>query len=87
MKRIEVLNAAKWDAVGGIALKFGNLVVSLVLARMLGPEVFGTLAIASFIIAISQTFINAGFSSAIVNASEISDVQLNTVFIINILLN
>ena len=54
--------------------------IFLVLARLLGPETFGLVALASVFIAFMTAFVNQGFAPAIVQKEELSDKHLNTAF-------
>jgi teichuronic acid exporter len=52
----------------------------------LSPAEFGAFAIVLSVISVSTIFVDLGFRSAIVRASELSQQQLSTVFYVNLLL-
>ncbi len=68
--------------------RFGNIAISfvstMVMARLLTPEDFGTIGMLTFFLAITQTFVDSGFGSALIQKKEINHLDTNTVFYINL---
>lgn len=60
-----------------------GLVVSIILARLLAPEVFGVIAIIMAIVAIAQIFVESGLNTALIQAKNIERSDYSTVFYIN----
>lgn len=61
--------------------------VSLVLARILMPKDFGTIALFNILIGISKVIINSGMTISLVRSKEIDDDDLSTVFIFNMVVS
>lgn len=61
-----------------------NFIVSLILARLLDPTDFGLLGMAMAFAGIVEAFVDFGFGNAIIQRKEVSQVQLSTVFYINL---
>lgn len=61
-----------------------NFIVSLILARLLDPTDFGLLGMAMAFAGIVEAFVDFGFGNAIIQKKEVSQVQLSTVFYINL---
>ena len=61
-----------------------TLVVSLILARLLGPEVFGTLALVTAVTEVLQTFVNSGLGLALVQKKDADSCDFSSVFFFNI---
>ena len=57
-----------------------SLVVQIVLARLLTPEDFGTLAVLLVFVNVSNVFIQKGFAMALIQREHIEDIDTNTVF-------
>ena len=59
--------------------RFGTMIISflsnIVLARMLSPEDFGCIGMLLVFIAISNTFVDGGFGSALIQKKEPTDVE------------
>lgn len=60
-----------------------NFVSNLVLARLLTPDDFGTIGMLAFFLAIANVFIETGFSAALIQQREVSNVDFSTVFYTN----
>ncbi|MUK67952.1 lipopolysaccharide biosynthesis protein [Aliivibrio fischeri] len=80
-------NGLKWSAVERIATQVIQLVVMLILGRMLGPEAFGLVGMLAIFIAISQTFVDSGFSSALIRKQDRRDIDYTTTFYFNIVIS
>lgn len=73
-----------WSFSDNILQQVINFVVGIILARILLPEEFGLIGIITVFIAISIVFVDGGFSAALINKKEVTDVDYNTVFYTNI---
>lgn len=74
----------KWSAIERLATQAIQLVIMLVLARMLGPHAFGLIGMLAVFIAISQVFVDSGFSSALIRKAERTESDFSTTFYFNI---
>jgi len=63
-----------------------TFVVSIVLARLLDPSVYGLVAIVTVITTILQVFVDAGFSTALIQKKDADDLDFSSVFYFNILI-
>ncbi len=61
-----------------------SLVVSIVLARLLDPKVYGTIALVTVFTTIMQVFIDSGMGSALIQKKDADDLDFSTVFYFNI---
>lgn len=61
--------------------------VGIILARLLSPREFGLIGMLTFFIAVSQSFINSGFSQALIRKKDPSQEDYSTVFYYNILIS
>lgn len=59
-------------------------VVSIILARLLDPSVYGTIALVTVFTAILNVFIDSGFGSALIQKKDADDVDFSTVFYFNV---
>jgi len=80
----KAISGAKWTFAGRLFQQGSQLVLGIILARLLLPYEYGLVGMAMVFIAILTVFIEAGFGSAIVQKKEIHDIDLSTVFFINI---
>lgn len=77
-------NGLKWSAVERIATQAIQLIVMLLLGRMLGPKAFGLIGMVAIFIAISQTFVDGGFTNALIRKIDRSEADYATTFYSNI---
>lgn len=62
-----------------------TLIVSIVLARVLDTEVYGTVALVTVITTILQVFVDCGLGSALVQKKDADSLDFSTVFYFNFL--
>lgn len=60
-----------------------NLIVSIVLARILAPELYGTIALVTVFTAILQIFVDSGMGNALIQKKNADDVDFSSVFYFN----
>lgn len=63
-----------------------TLIVSIVLARVLDTEVYGTVALVTVITTILQVFVDCGLGSALVQKKDADSLDFSTVFYFNFLI-
>ncbi|MBD5221872.1 MAG: lipopolysaccharide biosynthesis protein [Bacteroidales bacterium] len=69
------------EKMGGMALQFG---VNIVMTRLLLPEAFGTVGMLEIFIAVSQTLVEGGFASALIQKKDPSSTDYSSVFFCNL---
>ncbi|MCF4970487.1 MOP flippase family protein [Nostoc sp. CMAA1605] len=82
--RQKALLGVFWSAIeswGRQAISFG---VFFLLARLLGPQTFGLVALASIFLNFLQVFVDQGFSQAIIQRKELEPEHLDTAFWTNL---
>lgn len=55
-------------------------IVSIVLARLLDPELYGTIAIVTILTTILQVFVDSGMGNALIQNKDTDDLDYSTVF-------
>lgn len=73
-----------WSFVDQFANQGITFVAGIILARILSPREFGLIGMITVFIAVSESFINSGFSSALIRKKNCSDVDYSTVFYFNL---
>lgn len=84
MNRKTVLSNIIWKYLERIGAQGVSFVVSIVLARLLSPEVFGYVALISVIITILQVLVDSGFSGALIQKKNADDLDFSTIFFFNL---
>lgn len=70
------------ERIGAQGIKF---IVEIVLARILLPEVYGTVAVINVITTILQVFVDSGLGNALIQKKDADDIDFSTVFFTNII--
>ena len=71
----ETLSGMKWTAIETFSLDGINFVLGLLLARMLLPSDFGTVAMIGIFISVSNTFASSGFKNALIRKIDRTEVD------------
>lgn len=61
-----------------------QFVVSIILARILGPEAYGTIALITIFTTILQVFVDSGLGNALIQKKNADNLDFSTVFYTNI---
>lgn len=69
-----------WTAAGKIAVRGLQFAIGIVLARLLTPADFGLVGVVAAFIAVSETFVDCGFSLALMRKLDRTDEDASTVF-------
>ena len=76
----KVISGVIWRSVEQFGIQIVNFIVAIVLARLLGPDAFGTIALLTIFIALSEVIANAGFGQALIQKKNADDLDFNSVF-------
>lgn len=63
-----------------------TFIVSIILARLLDPEVYGVVALVTVFTTIMQVFIDSGLGNALIQKKEADDLDFSSVFYFNMLM-
>jgi len=80
----KTIKAFSWDILGRIFIQGNSFIVSIFLARLLGPEQFGLIAMAMAFVSISSVFIDIGFSSALIQSQNNTQTTYSSIFFFNV---
>ena len=83
-KSKNVLSNLMWRFAERFCAQGISFVISIVLARLLKPEDYGTVALTTIFIAILDVFVNCGMGTALVQKKEADNLDFSTVFLFNI---
>lgn len=60
-------------------------IISVILARLLDPDVYGTVALITVFTAVLQVFVDSGLGNALIQKKEADNIDFSTVFFTNII--
>ena len=85
--RNKTLRGVSWSFVDSIAGQGITFLVGLILARLLTPSEYGLIGIITIFIAVFNSIVDSGFSSALIRKNDARDLDYNTVFITNLVVS
>ena len=78
-----VLSNFIWRFAERVGAQLVAFIVSIVLARILEPSAYGTIALITVFTAILQTFVDSGLGNALIQKKDADDIDFSTVFYTN----
>lgn len=81
-----VVNNMAWRFAERCGAQIVTFVVSVVLARILDPEAYGTIALITVFTTLLQVFVDSGLGNALIQKKDADDLDFSTVFYFNILM-
>lgn len=79
-----VLGSFLWRFAERVGAQGVAFIVSVILARLLAPEVYGTIALVTVFTAILNVFVDSGLGSALIQKKDADDLDFSSVFYFNI---
>jgi len=76
--------ATLWSGLDTVFREGFGFIIVVILARLLAPEDFGTLALLAFFLGIANVMVNAGFSVALIQMQNTSLLDESTIFWFNL---
>lgn len=83
MSNNKVVSNFIWRFAERCGAQLVQFIVSIVLARLLAPEVYGTIALITVITTILNVFVDSGMGSALIQKKDADSVDFSTVFYFN----
>ena len=82
--RQKTVSGAMWSSIHKFATVILSFVSGIVLARLLTPSDYGVIGMLTIFLAISSTFIDGGFGSALIQKKRPTDVDYSTILYWNL---
>lgn len=82
----KAIKGSLWGILERFSIQIIQFVVGIILARILGPKEFGLNAITVVFSGVIQAIVDAGFEKAIIYQKDIRNIQINTIFYVNLLI-
>ena len=81
----KTISGLLWSFIDQFANQGISFIVGIILARLLSPREFGLIGMIVVFIAVSESFINSGFSSALIRKKDCTQTDYSTVFFFNLI--
>ena len=83
-KRKNVINGFLWRLMERMGAQIVSFVVSIILARILEPDAYGTISLIMVFTVIMQVFVDSGLGNALIQKKQADNIDFSTVFFFNI---
>lgn len=80
----KTVSGLTWSFIDNFAKLGITFVIGIILARLLTPREFGLIGMITIFIAVSQSFIDSGFTQALIRKNDCSQKDYSTVFYFNL---
>ena len=84
MSRKKGISSLIWDMTNLFSNQIVRFILSIYLARLLEPREFGVVGMAMVYIALTNMIIGFGFGASIINKKDPKQVELSTIFYVNV---
>lgn len=80
----QAVKGVMWSAIERFSVQGIHFVLTIIIARLILPSEYGLIAMLSIFLAIAQTFVDSGFSNALIQKKDRTEVDFSTIFYFNI---
>jgi len=81
----KTLKGLTWSVVDNFANHGLSFVIGIILARLLSPQEFGLIGMLTIFLALSQVFVDSGFTQALIRKQDCTNQDYSTVFYFNLI--
>lgn len=78
------INSLLWVSIERFSIQGFQFILSIIIARLVTPTDYGLVAILNVFLALAQTFIDSGFSNALIQKKDRTELDFSTVFYFNL---
>ena len=86
MKNNSIFSNFIWRFAERCGAQAVNFIVSVILARLLLPSDYGTIALLNVFILILNVFVDSGFGNALIQKKDADDLDFSSVFYCNMII-
>lgn len=83
----KIVSGVIWSSIERFSSQMVQFIISILIARLLLPSDYGLIAMLGIFLAIAQTFVDSGFSNALIQKKDKTEVDYSTVFFLNIVIS
>lgn len=69
------------------SVQIASFITTLILARLISPEEYGTVSLVTIFISIATVFVQGGFNTALIQKNKINETDLSTVFYFSLIVS
>lgn len=80
----KTINGMAWSVSERLSLQIIQMLISIMLARLLGPSEFGLIGMLAIFTSIAQSILDSGFGSALIQKKNASETDSSSIFYFNL---
>ncbi len=80
----QTVNGVLWSSVERFSIQGIQFVLGIIMARLLSPREFGVVGMLAIFMAVAQSFVDSGFSNALIRKKNRTEIDFSTAFYFNI---
>lgn len=80
----KAVSGVLWTMIEKIGLYVIQLIISIVIARIIGPNNYGLIGMLAIFVALSNTLLDSGFANALIHKRDRTNVDYSTAFYFNV---
>lgn len=84
--RKKTIQGVAWSTIERFSLQTIQFIINIIMARLLLPSDYGLIGMLAIFLQLSQTFVDCGFTNALIQRKERTEIDFSTVFYCNILI-
>lgn len=84
IKSNKVVSGLFWVYLENISAQLVSFIVTIILARLLEPSYYGTIALVGVFIAVATVFVNSGFGAALIQKNDADELDYSSMFWFNL---
>lgn len=81
----KTINGLTWSFIDNTARLGLSFIIGIILARLLTPREFGLIGMITIFIALAASFVNSGFSQALIRKQDCTQTDYSTIFYFNLI--
>lgn len=81
------VNSVLWSAIERFSVQIIQFVLTIILSRLISPSDYGLIAMLAIFLQIAQSFVDSGFSNALIQKNDRTEKDYTTVFVFNIFIS
>jgi O-antigen/teichoic acid export membrane protein len=82
--KAKTIKGVFWSTVERFSVQGIQFILDIIMARLLDPSGYGVIGMLGILLAISQSFIDSGFSNDLILKHDRTEIDFSTVFYFNI---
>lgn len=79
----QAIKSVIWSAIERFSVQTIQFILTIILARLVAPAEFGLIAMLGIFMQVAQSFVDSGFSNALIQKKNRSEIDFSTVFYFN----